>query len=390
MKSKFEKRFLFITNYPIDSNASAAIRNRALIEGLIKCGYKAYTLTREPSKKINENNIEQYYFKNTSLAYSVARSVKNNKNSLLWKSRVFVAKLISSLGKYDNQRILLKSLEKIDLNVSSFDFVISSSDSKVSHLIAERLIKSGRIKADWWIQYWGDPFYSDINKTSILPKIFIRKEEERLLREADFILYTSPFTTEEQKRLYKNERGKMFFIPTPYVKERIYKPVNNRKTTIGYYGSYYKSDRDILPLYKAAQRMESVEFQFIGSSDINLDGKSNISIIERVSYEEILEYEAKCDILVCLANIKGTSQIPGKMYHYAATNKPILLIYEKGEEEIADFFKQYNRYYTCKNEEQDIMLELEKIIKNPDIEPSPIPEFECKLVAKEVLNIIGM
>lgn len=382
-----KKRFLYITNYPLDSNSSAAIRNRAMIEGLIQSGYEAYTLTRKPSSEINIHNLEQYYFKNTSLAFSIAHKIKNNK-SIFWKLRLILAKIISSINIFDNQRILLKGLHNINFVNVDFDFIISSSDSKVSHIIAERLIKNKAINTKQWIQYWGDPFYLDINKTTILPKILIKKEEQRILRKADYIFYTSPFTLEEQKRLYKEESDKMFFIPTPYLKERIYSPVYNKKSIIGYYGSYQKKDRNILPLYNVAKKMKHLNFQFIGSTDLTLENDSNICVLDRVKYSKILEYEEKCDILVCLANRESSSQIPGKLYHYAATNKPILLIYEHGKSEVAEYFKQFNRYYICENSEQAIKSELNNIISDPQIMPIPISVFDCKYIAKQVLKII--
>lgn len=390
MKKDSGENFLYISNYPLDSNASAAIRNRAMIEGLIKQGYKAFTLTRESTNKKNIKGIEQYYFKNNSLMYSIAHSVKEEKNNLLWKLRELIAKMSASLSIYDNQRILLKNLDEVALSVSSFDFVISSSDSKVSHVVAERLIENGRIKTGCWIQYWGDPFYNDINRTTILPKALIIKEEERLLSKANYIIYTSPFTVEEQKKIFGRESSKMFFIPTPYIQTRIYKPTSNKNIIIGYYGSYYKRDRDILPLYEVAQKLESYKFQFVGSSDLSLDEKHNIEVIERVPYKKIIEYEAKCDILVCLANRAGSSQIPGKLYHYAATNKPILFIYEQGEERIAEYFKQFNRYYMCENNEQKIMMEIEKIVNNKTDDLRPITEFDCKIVANDILDIISV
>lgn len=389
MESTIIKKILFITNYPLDSNASAAIRNRAIIEGFVQCGYKVITLTREPSTEIKIKNVEQQYFKSTSLAYNVAHRIRANKDSLLWKLRISIAKIIGSLSIYDNQKILLKNLEDVNLTTTDFDIVMSSSDSKVSHAIAEQLIKMGKVKANCWVQYWGDPFYDDINKNLLIPGRIIKKEEKRLLEASDYIFYTSPFTLKSQKKLFPNSSKKMYYIPTPYIEKRIYEFNKNKKTIVGYYGSYHKKDRDIIPLYSAALEMHNIDFQFIGSSDIELDNKENILVKMQIPYNEILKYESKCDILICVANKSGSTQIPGKLYHYAATNKAILFIYEQEDKEIADFFKQFNRYYMCENKKDSIKETLEKIMNNPNLSALPIEKFHCKSVVSEVLEIIN-
>lgn len=385
-----KKNLLYITNYPLDSNASAAIRNKAIIEGLIQCGYNVYTLTREPVTDVKIKDVKQFYFRNKSLAYNIAHSVKMKKNSVIWKLRVSIAKVLETLNLYDNQRILLKNLEDIDLGELQFDIVISSSDSKVSHIIAERLIEIRKLRTNCWVQYWGDPFYDDINRNSIIPSLLIKREEERVLNLANYIFYTSPFTLSKQQKIFPKSAHKMHFIPTPYIKKRYYNNCNDDKFIVGYYGSYFTKDRNVIPLYSAARDLKDINFQFIGCTDAKLESDNNISIKWQVSYNEILEYEEKCNILICLANKQGSTQIPGKLYHYAATNKPILFIYEKGSEEIAEFFKQFNRYYICENTQEEIKKEILKIIHNPSLIPQPIEELDCKSVARRVLEIIGM
>ena len=70
--------------------------------------------------------------------------------------------------------------------------------------------------------------------------------------------------------------------------------------------------------------------------------------------------------LVHLCNLKG-GQIPGKIYHYSSTTKPILFILDGTKKEqgiIKDFFNKYNRYYFCNNDEEDIKNSLLDIMNN--------------------------
>lgn len=382
-------KVLYITNYPMDSSASAAIRNRSIIEGLKQCGCSIYTLTRKPQVANSIKGIKEFYFYDNSIAYKVANKVKRDESSFLWKLRVNLAKIISKMNIYDNQRVLIKNLDKLKLDVDEFDFVISSSDSKVSHLIVDILIHNKTIKASKWIQYWGDPFYADINEKPLVPTKFIRKEEERVLNKADYIFYTSPFTLRQQKELFVNSAPKMHFIPTPYIEPRYYESFNNKKYTVGYYGSYFKKDRNLMPLYNVANKMKNINFEFIGSTDLNFVQTKNILVKPQVSSEEILNYEAKCDLLICVGNKSSSHQIPGKLYHFAATNKPILFIYEKGSEEIANFFSNYSRYYFCENDTKEIEGTLKQIMDSPSISASPIEEFKSCYVARKVLEIIN-
>jgi hypothetical protein len=60
-------------------------------------------------------------------------------------------------------------------------------------------------------------------------------------------------------------------------------------------------------------------------------------------------------------------QIPGKIYHYSATTKPILFILDGTEEEkkiIKEHFAQYDRYFFCDNTKEDIELAINKLTAN--------------------------
>lgn len=57
-------------------------------------------------------------------------------------------------------------------------------------------------------------------------------------------------------------------------------------------------------------------------------------------------------------------QIPGKLYQYSATNKPILFILDGTIEEmqiLKTYFSQFNRYVFCKNSIDSIQNGIQKI-----------------------------
>lgn len=89
-----------------------------------------------------------------------------------------------------------------------------------------------------------------------------------------------------------------------------------------------------------------------------------------------------------MLNKKGT-QIPGKVFHYAATNKPILLLID-GEygEEIGQYFKQFSRFIICKNEVNDIKETLYSMLSDRQ-RYYPCEEFNAANVAKELIKSIN-
>jgi hypothetical protein len=95
--------------------------------------------------------------------------------------------------------------------------------------------------------------------------------------------------------------------------------------------------------------------------------------------------EADCDVLVCLLNRRGT-QIPGKLYHYAATNKPILVILD-GERapDIETYLQRFARFVCCANEANAIQLAVEQLAAS-NRQYMPAPAFAAGEIAKQFLK----
>lgn len=382
-------KILFVSSSPLEYSASSNMRNIAMLNGFIENGYDIYTLTPRPQedsklydKTICNIDIKKKYYIEMGAIRAKATMKKGKKNRI----KNLVYKVVSKFRMYDFRSSLAN--KKVDIN-EKFDFIISSSDPKSSHLIVENLIKNNPNITAKWIQYWGDPFASDINRKSWIPKYFIKKEEERLISICDKVIYVSPFTLEKQKELYQKYSEKMIFYPIPYSKEIIYPNTRNEKIVVGYYGDYRKKDRNIIPLYEAIKKEEKeMELRICGTSDIELEETNNIEIKPRQNLNTIREYEKDTDILVCICNTSGT-QIPGKIYHYAATNKAILIIVDgEKEEQIKRYFEDYKRYYICKNKEDDIIKTI-KLIKEEKTEFSPLEMINAKNIAKEIVEVIG-
>lgn len=382
-------KILFVTSDPLEYNSSANMRNRAIIKGIIENGNQVSTLSAELNKKsIYADNsklnleLKERYWIQDSIKIRVDKEGRGKK--IKKKIKEIIYNLYIKFSIYDPKKRLLKKLNVSQIK-NEFDLIISSSDPKSAHLLAEKLIKEKPNITKKWIQYWGDPFLDDINKKSLFSKKLIKKEEERIISLCDKIVYVSPFTLEKQKKLYNKYSDKMEFLPIPYIKEKIYKPNKNKNIVLGYFGDYRSQDRNIQPLYRLVSNNKNIQLNICGNSNLKLEQKENINIKARQPLSVIEKMEEKSDILVCICNSHG-NQIPGKVYHYAATNKAILIIVDgEKQDNIKEYFETYNRFKICKNNEIDI-LKTVNIIMKEEKKYEPLYELNAQNIAKKLIK----
>lgn len=312
--------------------------------------------------------------------------VSKRKRGILGRLSVnIIRKIYHKLSLYNYTYSIAKNVNILLLKNKSYDVIISISDPKTSHIAMKRLISQG-LNYGKWIQYWGDPMTNDITNKSIHPNWYVKRKEYTLLKDADEIVYVSPFTLEQQKSLFPSLANKMHFIPTPYLKKKNYPPHKNKKFTIGYYGAYKSKVRNIMPLYNSCIKLgEQIHLDIIGDSDLILSETKNIKIYPR---GDISNYEEKVDLLVCMLNSSGT-QIPGKIYHYAATNKPILIILDGDKkEEIRKYLDSFDRYIMCDNNVNSITTIITEIMSSND-EYEPCKNFEPETIAQRFINLVN-
>lgn len=381
-------KVLIVSFAPIESNNSATIRTLGLVKGLLQLNCAVDYLTVKP----NSNTLAQVKYEfskkiriirvDNNRVYDIVVRNEDGPKKIIVQT---IRKVYHAFSIYDHTYSIAKKVDISLLTNTQYDLVISSSDPKTSHIAVKSLIKQG-LKYRNWIQYWGDPMALDITNKSIYPRRFLAKHEERLLKLADRIIYVSPFTLSQQKELFKNLSNKMYFLPVPYIEERVYERVSNNKLVMGYFGSYHSNVRNIIPLYNACLKLKDcVQLYIVGDSDLKLKEAENIKIYPR---GDISEFEKHADLLVCLLNRKGT-QIPAKVYHAAATNKPVLVILDGQEiEAFRKYFESFNRFILCENNEKSIQETTKSIIMNKDtLEYQPAPEFHPNRIAKSFIEL---
>ena len=370
---------LLIYLAPINDTASSTKRTLGLIYGLSKLGHHLDVLTQ----RINNNEIVKFsntnfIFINGGDSYTNTGVGKEKKNISFI---LFLSKLYRLFFIHGHAKKYLRYVKIGILPSFQYDCIISVSDPKLSHLALRKLVKNG-LGFKKIIEYWGDPLCGDITFKSIYPKFILRRIEKNLLFQSDKIIYTSPFTVEEQAKLFPGYASKMSYVPSACSSIMNSASSNENGLIVGYYGSYFSTERNILPLYNASKHFKNLSFNIVGNSDIKLETTENICVLPR---GETSSFEDKTDIFVCILNKKGT-QIPGKIYYLGATNKPVLIIVDGDKKEkMIGYFDSFHRYDICDNTEEDIVKAIKDILVR-DNKVIPCEQLKPETIASRFLK----
>ena len=385
-------RILYVVSRPLQINTSASIRNRATISGLKENGHFVDVVTTMPdsnhmsfddSMEMQDVNCKYIELHGVQSMARIGRRIRFLKPIYNFFNKCFQRNSI-----YDNLVGIVNHTSLVDLKESKYDVVISSSDPKSSHLFVDKLLRDSKeYFTGKWIQIWGDPFLDDITLSPCIDKNSVYKEELRLLESADKIIYVSKLTLIRQKERYGSCAYKMHYHPIPYNNEiisdiRDLSKVDSVK--VAYCGDYHSKIRNIIPLYEAVKSISHINLTIYGMTDLILNQTENIIIKPRQKHSDVEALEKEADILVHLSNLKG-SQIPGKLYQYSGTNKPILFILDGDIKLLLDEFRQYNRFNFSNNTTEDISRCLIDMIKYQQ-KHSPIPEFSKKIISNKILD----
>ena len=408
-------KVLYVTGNCLTRNTSANISHNAFVQGLLENGCEVDIIMAKDSWGAKDRGLpvwkdaDYYVFSSLSLAdllrIRLGRLAKNQavtsnaatadnitqeiqrNDSIKATIREAAKKSFYSVFKPDSlyplERQWLKNASHFR-NEMLYDLVISNSSPAASHRLIVDLKNKGNIFFKRWIQVWEDPWYYDLYGGHPLE---IKEEEHRLLQEASEIVYVSPLTLMYQKRYFPDCADKMSCVPLPALLfEEEQGKQTNEEFSVGYFGDYYSQTRDLSPFYEAIKRT-GYRCYIYGDSDLSLEKTDKIEISGRVTLDKLQEIQDKTTVLVHLCNLRG-GQIPGKIYHYSVTDKPILFILDGTEEEqkaLRTYFEPFNRYYFCRNTADEIEETLNRIHKT-NITFKAIDAFLPKNVTAIILN----
>ena len=393
-------RILFITFSDISVCSSSNIRNISLIKGLLDNGHQVDIISYKTGNAVQ---IQDETFKavtdrcrvieltGTLATEKISAGLLSSGNTSV-KAKIYhrLRKIYYSLEPVDSLRKIASSIDVENLELTDYDLMISSSNPYSVHILAERIKKRYFASGIKWVQYWGDALYYDtLNRNPILPSR-VKKAEYNLIKNCDLVVYTNEVVLNKQKKLYKDMAHKLTFIETPYA----FAPKNAKETftyQVGYFGSFSTVVRDINPLYSVLSK-EEYKSVIIGNGDVEIKPTETVKVMPRATISVISEHEQDTRILVCICNklsAKGgeTGAIPGKAYHYAATDKTVLMI--GASPDVEAFLKKYNRFVFVPNDPQQIKDTISDILGKPFVKEQPLTEVEPICAAKRLIETVN-
>lgn len=406
-------KVLYVTGSCLFNNTSANMSHNAYVQGLIENGVELDIIMASDSWGKKDNMFPAF----EAAHYYIYGSV-----SIADRIRSFGKRFISSLGnslgsdntpdrsgpgteKSERRRRLFREgvkklfylcfkqdplypLHKTWIRNSSkfksdkeYDLVVSNSSPSASHRLVADLLDKRRVITKRWVQIWEDPWYYDLytSKSDV-----ILNEEHDLLRRAQEILYVSPLTLKYQMDYFPDCADKMGVIPLPAFSFSDALTSGSSELSFGYFGDYYSHVRNLQPFYDALNE-SGMRGYIYGDSDLRLASTDRIIVSGRVTLDVLGEVQDKTSVLVHLSNLRG-GQIPGKIYHYSATSKPILFILDGTETEkmiLKDYFSKFERYRFCENNKDDLI----RAMRSFDMEKDAIHSAVASFAPKSVVDI---
>jgi glycosyltransferase involved in cell wall biosynthesis len=228
------------------------------------------------------------------------------------------------------------------------DAIWSSSPIPSTHVIANKLAVKHSIP---WVADYRDPFhYMNGSAGKWLDKIH-RRIDQTTLKNSSHLT----FATSAVKDLYESEyKGliseKSTVIENGYDEANFQKlelledkstPFNDNKFSLYYSGVLYPNGRDPTPVFEAISVLQNrgiidsddfeLIFQGAGDGDefkeklIRLKIKHLVNFIEPVPFINALNNMTQADALLLIQDSRFNKQIPGKIYEYLRTQKPLLV-----------------------------------------------------------------
>ena len=369
-------KVLYVVGSCLTKNTSANMSHNAYVQGLLENGCRVDILMAEDSWGEQDNALPVWaqaaYYRFPSVSRqdrlrnkfkkigsiavpgqtSPAAQSQDSNNTATRKTSVrkIAKQLFYTLFPMDPiyplNSFWLKKAAKFHSD-TEYDLVVSNSSPAASHKLVGILLKKQQLKCKRWVQIWEDPWYFDLYGGH---SEAIRQEEHALLREATEIYYVSPLTLKYQQQHFADCAHKMKHIPLPYFDFAKTDILPTGEWSFGYFGDYYSQTRNLVPFYEALVRSSHRGYIY-GDSNVPLKSTEKVEISGRVTLDVLDKVQAKTKVLVHLCNLRG-GQIPGKIYHYSATAKPILFILDGTPEEqiiLKSYFSQFDRFYFCEN-----------------------------------------
>jgi galactitol-specific phosphotransferase system IIB component len=236
-------------------------------------------------------------------------------------------------------------LEKY-ISENNIDTIITSGPPHSLHLIGLKLKQNLNVK---WFADFRDPWttigYHSALKLSSYAEKKHKNLERKVLNTADTIIVTSKTTKTEFQAITSKP---IEVITNGYDVENISKQVLDEKFTLAHIGSFL-SDRNPMILWESLSELVTENEKFATLFQLKLIGKVSQEILDTidgfnlnyylnnlgyVSHKEAVEHQKKSQILLLIEidSPETKSIIPGKLFEYMVSERPIIAIGPKGSD----------------------------------------------------------
>ncbi len=346
-------RILFIAFYFNHSNEIASKRLQGVSKYLPQFGFKPVVIVPKTSNEtVIIDNVEVIETEYTDMISKFIPSSKSNESvgEAPSKSQTnpLISKAISLAGeifaypdgmKYWYDPAFEKCCEIIENGKISG--IISSSFPITCHTIAHDLKEKYNIP---WIadlrDLWNlNPY---INHTFIR-NYFEKRLELKTFENANILTTTTPLARKTLQSLHPQKRIEAVvsgYDPEDF--ENVKQTSSSEKLTLMYAGSLYNGKRDPSILFDSINQLisenkinpDKIHIDFYGDTT-NLEELSErynvsriVNVHGKITHKEVLENQMNSDVLLLISWMSESEKmfIPGKVYEYMASQKPILSI----------------------------------------------------------------
>jgi galactitol-specific phosphotransferase system IIB component len=300
----------------------------------------------------------------------------------------------------------VKYLKKY-IQENNIDTIVTSGPPHSLHLIGLQLKKDLNIK---WFADFRDPWttigYHKALKLSSSAEKRHKALEAAVLKAADTIIVTSKTTKTEFQTITSRP---IEVITNGYDVEKIDKQTLDKKFTLAHIGSFL-SERNPTILWQALQELVTENTDFKNDFRLKLIGATSQEVLDTiasfqlnnyvqnlgyVSHQEAIEHQRKSQVLLLIEiNSEETkSIIPGKLFEYMVSERPILAIGPKGSD-FAEIITTTNTgvffIYDDKERLKTLLLDYYSQYKNQNLKVNAIglQQYSRKNLTEQLANLV--
>jgi glycosyltransferase involved in cell wall biosynthesis len=325
------------------SNGASVPRIESFYRYLKKWGWKVIVLTASPKgyEKIDEtyqDEPDDLIFRALSLDVQKHLSLKGKYISTMATPDRWGITWIPSAIKLGNKLVKLHQP----------DVIWSSSPIPSTHVIANKLATKHNIP---WLADYRDPFhYMNGSAGKWLDKVH-RRIDQTTLKNASHLTFATAAVKDlyqgkynelvsEKSTLIENGYDEANFQKLEHLEDKT-TPFDDNKFTLYYCGVLYANGRDPVPIFEAMSVLNNqgiincnnFELIFQGAGDGHefaatidkLKLQDLTKFIEPVPFIKALNNMLHADALLLIQDSRFNKQIPGKVYEYLRTQKPLLV-----------------------------------------------------------------